>query len=261
MTRVFFANYHRLGPGTLVIIEAIMKSSVILLVLLTVRLSALEIEGPNCNGTIHGVVVDGAGQRGPGIKVEAEPLGVDLSYVLPSVRTDGRGEYHFQNLCAGKWTVVAIDEKTAFPGATAHLNAWLYDSPVPTVKLTARRLHAELRVSIPPKPAFMVTHITDRETKQEVLRFTIKIRAPGQHRGPREVSFSCDPMFKDSELPIPPDKDVIVHVGADGFHEWRQSAGHGKALHVRSGTRATFEAELEPLGSRKSRRLRQATFQ
>jgi hypothetical protein len=92
------------------------------------------------------------------------------------------------------------------------------------------------------------------------VKFSLKIKVPGQHKA-SEVSFEFNPMVKDYEIVVPPDKDVIVHLTADGFHEWSESAGHGKILRVPSGTRATLEAYLAPLNVRKPNRLRQGGLQ
>ena len=45
---------------------------------------------------------------------------------------------------------------------------------------------------------------------------------------------------------VPPDKNLLLHVTSDGFHEWYESVGRGKPLHMASGTRLTLEVQLEP---------------
>ena len=216
------------------------------LVLQTVRLAAWrEIQSPQCNGIIHGTVFDLSGERVKNLKVEAWPLGVDLAVVLPNVETDDAGEYRFQNLCSGKYTVIPFDQKAGYGYSTPYLNEFLYGTRIAEVRLITKHPQAELLVHLPPKPGFMEVLLINRETKTKVLTFTVKLKVPGQHRRP-EAAFDFDMQMSDDTIPIPPDNTVIVHVTADGFHEWSQSAGHGKRIRVPSGTYATLEGELEP---------------
>jgi hypothetical protein len=60
------------------------------------------------------------------------------------------------------------------------------------------------------------------------------------------MSFIFDETVKDRQIEVPPDKDVIYHVTADGFHEWSESAGQGKLIRLASGAKATLKAELPP---------------
>jgi hypothetical protein len=244
----------------LVIIVVMMRSAVLFLLLLqTAGIRAWgDIQGPECNGVIYGAVLDPSGQPARGISVSAEPLGVLLGAILPYVKTDDAGKYRFQNLCFGRYTVISDDERVAYRGANSYMNRFLYGSRIAEVRLTAKHPQAELHVSIPPKPGFVRVHITNQETKADLVRFSLKVKVPGQQKA-SEVSFN--PMVKDYEIVVPPDKDVIVHLTADGFHEWSESAGHGKLLRVPSGTRVTLEADLEPLSGRKPNRLRQGGFQ
>jgi hypothetical protein len=45
---------------------------------------------------------------------------------------------------------------------------------------------------------------------------------------------------------VPPDRNLIIHVTADGFREWDESIGGGKPIFVPSGTRLTLAVQLEP---------------
>jgi hypothetical protein len=84
--------------------------------------------------------------------------------------------------------------------------------------------------------------ITDRETKQEVQKCSVTLAVPGQDTLP-ELSSSFESAEQNHVVEVPPDKDVIIRITAEGFQEWIER----KVVHVASGTQATLEAELERL--------------
>jgi hypothetical protein len=68
----------------------------------------------------------------------------------------------------------------------------------------------------------------------------------------REVQFSRDDSATSCEaddLLVPPDQDVRLHITSKGFREWKESAGHGKLIHLQTGDVLTIDAELEPIGN------------
>jgi hypothetical protein len=229
------------------IIALMTQMAVILFLVLSVEVHAQSvIQSPHCNGVIHGTVFDLSGQRAKGLNVVAWPLGVELGALLPRVATDQEGVYRFENLCPGRYAVVVEDKKAGYPYASPLFNEFLYGARIAEVKLTTNHLHGELPVYLPPRPGFMHVHVSNRETKAEILKYSVKLRVPGQRRTP-EAGFEFDSMMKDHEMEVPPGRDVIFHVTAEGFREWRESAGHGKLMRAPSGADATLEVELEPL--------------
>jgi protocatechuate 3,4-dioxygenase beta subunit len=171
---------------------------------------------------------------------------LDGSFVLPFAKTDQEGEYRFKSICPGRYAVVVADENAGYPDSSPEINEFLYGFAITEVRLTAENPQAELPVSLPPKPEFIQIHITNRETKAEVLKFTVRLEVPGQQKRP-EISFEFDTESKDREIMVPPDKDVVFRVTADEFQEWNESAGPGTLIRVPSGTKTTLEIELEPL--------------
>ena len=223
------------------------KRAIVLFLLVSMRVQAQSvIQSPECNGIIHGAVFDRSGQRAKGLKVIVWPLGVDLASLLPSNVTDEKGEYRFENVCPGRYAVVVEDEKTGYPRTSPMMSEFLYGARVRQVRVTAKHPQIELPVYLPPKPGLMQVHISNGMTKAEISKFSVKLRVPGQHRTP-EAGFEFDPRFKDHQIQVPPDKNVVFHVTAEGFHEWRESAGRGKIVRVPSGTQVALEVELEPL--------------
>src|SRR5215469_4372437 len=228
------------------IIQFVSKRAFILVLLVSVRVHPQSvIQGPECSGVIHGAVFGRSGHRMKGITVVAWPLGVDLAALLPSVATDETGEYRFEHVCPGRYTVVVEDKNAGYPDSSPAMNQFLYGGHTAGVKLTAKHPQVELPLYVPPKPGLMEVQVSNGETKAEVLKFTVKLTVSRQRR--REAAFEFDPKVRDREIQIPPDQDVILHVTADGFREWHESAGHGKLMHIASGTQVPLEVKLEPL--------------
>lgn len=204
-----------------------------------------SIQGPQCAGVIQGVVADNERQAVEGIKVVAWPLGVDLGVILPNVRTDEAGKYRFVGLCPGRYTVLPDDEKGRYPNISPWLFEFLYGRRVSEVRLTAKHFFAELPLQLPPRPGRIHLRVTDRATNADVQKFTIKMMVPGQrHTSKIEILFS--PEIIDRDITVPPDKDFILRITADGFHEWGDSVGGNKLVHVQAATQTTLEAQLAP---------------
>lgn len=214
------------------------------LVLMASRVQAQSsIQSPTCTGVIHGTVFDGSGDRVRGVMVEAWPMDRPLLGSLPSLKTGSEGEYRFEHVCPGTYAVVVSDEKAGYPHASPMVNAVLYGSIEQVVTLTIENPEGDLPVHLYPKPGLMRVHITNRQTKAEISEFTVTLNVRGQPGG---LSFLFDAGTSDT-IEVPPDKDVICHVTADGFREWSGIAGRGRLIRVQSGTKVTFEAELQPL--------------
>jgi len=201
-----------------------------------------SIQSPACTGVIRGIVSDGSGDKVSGIAVEASPMGL-LAGSVPSVKTGPEGDYRFEHVCPGTYVVTVADEKAGYPHVSLMESAFIYGH-IEEVTLTNERPQADLPVHLPSKPGFLQVHITNRETKAEISKFMVTLNVKGQPGG---LSFIFDVGIKDREIELPPDKDVICHVTADGFREWSESAAQGKLIRVQSGTKGTLEAELQPL--------------
>jgi hypothetical protein len=53
--------------------------------------------------------------------------------------------------------------------------------------------------------------------------------------------------YSNRPILITPDKDLLLHVTSQGFHEWGDSAGAGKRIRLASGSHLGLEVQLEPL--------------
>jgi hypothetical protein len=166
-----------------------------------------------------------------------------LAGSLPSVKTSSEGDYRFEHVCPGTYTVIVSDENAGYAHPNAMETAFLSGS-IEEVTLTIENPEADLPVHLLPKPGFMQVHITNRETKAEVSKFTVTLNVSGH---PGELSFLFDVDTKNPTVEVPADKDVICHVTAEGFREWSGIPGRGRLIRVQSGTKTTLEAALQPL--------------
>ena len=82
-------------------------------------------------GVIRGLVFDRSGDKSAGSWFRLGPSGVGLCGNLPSIETDQEGSYHFEHVCAGRYTVVVEDEKAGYPQASPMVNAFLYGDSHP----------------------------------------------------------------------------------------------------------------------------------
>jgi hypothetical protein len=201
-----------------------------------------------CNGVVHGVVLGRDGKPWVGVNLVLEPIG-DYDYILPRVKTDQQGEYRFEKVCNGKWGVFVEDKEAGYPHSGRLMNWFLYGVWSPQVEIKPGNLDAHLNVDVPPKPGMLVVHLHDSKTKSKIPRFEVELRVNRKRwtrpscEDSESFSFSCD----DYSFLVPPDKDVKLHVTSKGFHEWRQSVGRGKLIHIPSGEVLTVDVELDPV--------------
>jgi hypothetical protein len=213
-------------------------------------------EDPQAKGVVHGVVLQENGEPVANFTATLEMLGVSLSYLLPQMKTNERGEFRFEHLCPGRFAVVVENAAAGYPPTSAAWYRILYGAPIPEVRITKSKPDAHLIVTLPPKPAQLDVNLVNSKTKEKLslieLSFTVN---PS-----RTVETSCDtaksgtctgpPYFL-----FPPDQNVILHVTSTGFHEWKESVGRGKLVHVGYGELLTLNIELDPIQPKRSRRI------
>lgn len=219
-----------------------MPRTIGLLVLLAAfRLSAQPtvIQGPKCTGAIHGVVYALSGERTVGLRVIAFPVGVDLGALLPTAKTNRDGEYRFEHVCHGRYTVMADDPGAGYPSTSPESNEFLYRTRTRTVTLNFLHHRAELAVYLPPKAGKLLLHVFRSRTGSEIRKFSLTLRVPGQRRCPEE---SMD--FDNNEhgkIPVPSGKGVVLLVKAEGFKEV------SKSISVPSGSRTILDLSVESI--------------
>jgi hypothetical protein len=161
--------------------------------------------------------------------------------MLPRVTSNDKGEYRFESLpWWGKYTVYGEDDDA---GYSIFSNGPAGGGHPSEVQITPGHPEAEFKVYLPPKAGFLQIHLTNRRTKAAISGMQIDVKSMDK---PESLLFSMGCDSKHVVL-IPPDKDVLLHVTAPGFREWKESVGKGKPIHLASGTRITLDVQLDPL--------------
>src|SRR5436305_3373 len=93
-------------------------------------------------GGIYGTVVSQSGQPVKRIILFAEPLGGGQ---FPTVTSNDVGEYRFENLSWGRYTVFADDPDAGYSGTV------IDDRTQPSVEISQERPQSEFRVVLPAK--------------------------------------------------------------------------------------------------------------
>jgi hypothetical protein len=110
------------------------------------------------------------------------------------------------------------------------------------VEISPEHPDAAFQVVLPPKAGLLQVHLTNRRTGERIKWMSVTVEPT---EGPRS---SDNHTSKSSEtILVPPDRNLILHIWADGFREWDESVGAGKAIFVQSGTRLTLAVDLEPV--------------
>jgi hypothetical protein len=187
---------------------------------------------PN-KGVIYGTVVSQNGQPGKRLWLMAEPM---HGGQWPGTSSNDRGEYRFQGLAWGKYRVYVVDDDSGYRGDLVKEG----DEPS-EVEISPEHRQAEYRVVLPSKAGFLQIHLTNRKTGAAIPWMNVSVAPTEDPQHPFDSS-------RDSSLVIlvPPDENLLLHVTAEGFGEWDQSAGTGKLIFVPSGTQLTLAVELEP---------------
>lgn len=129
----------------------------------------IQIQGPECKGVIHGVVLGQDGKPASDLDVTLDPFGIGLSYLLPHMKTNQRGEYRFEQLCDGRYSVFVSDTDAGYPFSSSYINQFLYGSRIPEVKIDGAHLDEELAVNVPSKkPAQLQVRVTNGKTKTKI---------------------------------------------------------------------------------------------
>src|SRR5260370_3363275 len=209
------------------------------------RLGVLIGSNAQPAGEIHGVVIEADGQPAKGMRVIAImqcPSACGLW--MEDTITNRAGEYRFQHVPLEKYSVFPNNTRAGYP---------LFRTPARGVELTPDHPDADLRIDLPPKTGILMVHLTDGTTGTIIPRALVKVAVADD---PNSIwsegwadSSSCI-FYSDCAIPVPPDKQLLVHVSSAGFHEWDESAGKGKSLFVHSGARLTWDIQLEPLAAK-----------
>jgi hypothetical protein len=203
--------------------------------------AAKQRDEPGPKGVIYGVVIGQDGNRAKGIGLTAMPLGVAIGAMLPHTKANSAGEYRFENIpWWGRYTVYAEDEDAGYSISSTGQGR---DNDPSEVELTPQHREAEIRVYLPPQAGFLKIDLTNQKTGNAISAMRVELRQTDEQKS-LVFTMSC---FSTHVVLIPPDKDLLLHVSADGFREWQESIGGGKSIHLPSGTQLKLDVQLVPL--------------
>jgi hypothetical protein len=209
-----------------------------LLLLMTVAEAQDSSTRPN--GTIYGTAYDSDGHPASQIKLTALPVGVALGAPLPATKTNEKGEYRFAGLpWWGRYTVYAEDEDAGYSAFSTGSSG---QTQPEEVDIAPAHPEGVLTVHLPPKAGFLRINLTNRRTGAAVPSMRIVVMRP---TNPPALVFSSS-CYSTQPILLPPDKEFLLHVVADGFQEWHESVGGGKAVRFASGERLRLDVQLEP---------------
>jgi hypothetical protein len=205
-----------------------------------------SIRDSHCTGVLHGVVSDLQGKPAKGFYVTTWPLGVDLDILLPEVKTNQIGEYRFDHLCPGTWTVVPSDPSAGFRTMDPEYFELLSANPMKKVKLGRKNSSGDISLQLPPTPARLDLHVSNQVTGAEIGKFDVRIDVPGQKRQ-FAIEFFFSPNISDRTIEVPPDKKYKLRITTHGFRKWNERVGSSRLPRVQPGALRDLNVRMQPL--------------
>jgi hypothetical protein len=204
------------------------------------------IQGHDCSGTIRGSVQTPDGKPAPGITVTAWPYNQRFDGLLPQMTTNSAGQFRLEKVCAGKFAVLPNDREKLDSSYSVATLEFLYPYSVPIAKISARKSSAAVTIILQPKPGRITIQVVNAATKADLADFEVETKIPRWFHSP-DVKYLFSPQIHDREIEIPPDKDFLLRVSAQGFRPWIATTGSSKRIHVRPGSRQTLRVQLQPV--------------
>lgn len=194
-------------------------------------------------GVIYGAVVSQAGNPAKGLKVSAMPLGVVLAMPIPWTKTDDAGNFRFEHLELGRYTVFAEDKEAGYSSFTTGMGD--LEGHKTEVELTSEHSSAELNLHLPPPAGFLLFHLTNEHTGAPISGIEVTVTSGD---ATLKMIFSGGFTLPDPIL-VPSDRDLLLHVTSWGFHEWEQTVGAGKHIRVAPANKLALDVQLKPASS------------
>jgi hypothetical protein len=199
-----------------------------------------------CKGIVHGTVVGQDGKPWAGISLILEPVG-SYDLMLPRTKTDSLGQYRFSDVDCGSWGVFIEDKEAGYLQSSRLMNWYLYGHWSPQAKITEKHLDAPFDVFAPPKPGILIVHLRNSVTKAKIPRIELELKVTRKRTERPACEDSASSKCGDDSFLVPPNQNVNLHITSTGFHEWKESVGRGKLIHLSAGQVMTIDAELDPL--------------
>jgi hypothetical protein len=218
-----------------------MKTCLIAVVVILLRVSAFaNVIAPTCKGVLHGRAITADGHAVPGLGLELFPLSSKYaSFIAPATRTNEVGEYRFEHVCNGRFTVLVDDVRAGYP--PSFLIRLMRKNP--EVELTTENPERELSLNVPERAAILEVRARDSRTKATLPTVQVMLRT-SKYKMHDWLAINQD---SSTPLLIPADMDLLCRVSADGYREWRAGKRKGKPARLPSEGKLTLEVELQPL--------------
>jgi hypothetical protein len=213
------------------------SSGLILLLMLSPAVAQEQQRG--LNGVIHGIATTSTGEPAKGIRLRARPLGTGGGAL--ETKTNNEGGYSFCELTFwGTYRIFAHDEEA---GYSSFSTGDSLGNAISEVAITPEHPDAEFNFSLPPKAGFIQIHLTNRRTGAAISKMTAWLTS-FEAADLRLFSMSG---LSDYVILVPPDRNLLLHVVAEGFREWNESIGRGRPINVPSESKLTLHVQLDPL--------------
>jgi len=186
---------------------------------------------PECTGTLHGSVRDVSGKSIPNLYLELWKLGALIEGIVPHTLTDAEGNYRFDHLEPGTYTVYPTDVKTGYDFLAPNFFAFVSGHPFPRARITITRPEAAIDLALPDKPAILEVAAAPTDKSKPIESYTVKLKT-NRHFRDSEVTFSRGSREHEHySIPIPPDTPIEIEINARGFRKWRSSGTYPPGAH------------------------------
>ena len=110
------------------------------------------------------------------------------------------------------------------------------------VSLTSEKPSARLLLNLGQKPARITFSVIDKETGLPITDVNIQIAQVDESITTRSVAFQQD------SIAVPPDKDMLIVIQANGYKRWfyMDEGANQPTVHLQSGEERNAEVNLEP---------------
>jgi hypothetical protein len=204
--------------------------------------------------TIHGVLIGQDGQPAKRVRVAALwkcPAGSACGFSPRGAVTDQNGEFRFNRVPVGKYSVFADDKEAGYGYAASSGEDDRHYSVV--AEITPEHPDAEVRLFLPPQGGFLDVHLTDQSTGNEISTVTVSMELaekPSGHWSQTtfERSSDCEVFGHHfCYVLIPPDTQVTVHVSSPGYEGWDVSEDATvRSLRIAPGDHVRWDVKLKP---------------
>lgn len=206
--------------------------------------AAAASQTETATGVIHGTVIGQDSEPAAAIRLTAESVsGLGPAAIFIHTVTDSAGKFAFEHVLFGPYVLYADDWGHGYSSFSTGPNSSGSSWKAPRVEVNATNPQTEVNWQLPPSAGLLFVDLRDARTGAVIPEMQLTITEADAQRtflGRLESDSSRSLLF-------PSDHDLLVHVSANGYREWQQSSGIGKAIRAAPGERMHIEVRLEPI--------------